>query len=204
VGVLLAPLLWSIFLVVLFLHTLRIHQTANYTDRIALVLAGLAAAVMIAMAYFRGPAQAAIMAVAGVVLAVVLRPLAAKFASTYGEVDRPGNSTERQRMGRLSRGEISLDDYFREGHENVEADQRRLAELAMKPEIAKVLRKHGISVGRFVGLRESLALVPDLEWQILSDPRDLEQLILRVAAGKSPNDIALAFRGRRRASPAAS
>jgi hypothetical protein len=202
--VLLAPLLWSILLVILFLHTLRIHQTASYTDRIALVLAGLAAVVMIVMAYFRGPAQAAMMAVAGVLLSVVLRPLAAKFASTYGEVDRPTNSAERERLLRLSRGDISLDEYFREGHEHVEGEQRRLAELAMKPEISKVLRKHGVSVGRFVALRESLALVPELEWQILSDPRDLEQLILRVAAGKSPNDIALAFRGRRRSTPAGS
>jgi hypothetical protein len=194
----LTAILWFAFAVILFLHTLRIHQTADFTDRIALVLTGLGVAVLIAAAVWAGPVHVLLMGVAGVVLAVVLRPVVARFAATFGAADRPVDAAERQRMGRLSRGEISLDEYFKEGDENQLSDQRRLAELAMQPNIAKVLRKHGISVAQFVVLRQSLKLLPDLEWQILGDPRDLEQLIARVAAGKSPDEIALSFRGRRR------
>jgi hypothetical protein len=190
-------LLWSAFCVLVFLHTLRIHQTAQYTERIALVLTGLGAAVWIATAVWAGGGHAMAMAIAAIVLALALRPLVARFAATFGHVDRPSNAAEHQRMSRLSRGEISLDEYFKEGDENLLADQRRLAELAMQPDIARLLRKRGISVAKFVALRESLKLVPELEWRILSDPRALELLIDRVAAGKTAHEIALIFRARR-------
>ncbi len=194
----LTAILWLAFVGILFLHTLRIHQTADYTERIALVLAGLGAAVLIGTAVLAGPRHAFLMVVAGVVLAFALRPVVARFAATFGEVDRPADAAERQRMGRLSRGEMSLDEYFKEGDESRLSDQRRLAELAMQPNVAKVLRKHGISVAQFVELRQSLKLVPELEWRILGEPRDLELLIARVAAGKSPDEIASTFRARLR------
>jgi hypothetical protein len=130
-----------------------------------------------------------------------LRPLAAKFEAGFGgTVARPTDKTQHERMLRLRRGELSLDQYFEEGHQDERDDRERLQALVARRDIGAVLRKHKVSAGQFYGLREYLRSVPDLEWQILATPGDVDALIQMVAAGKKEDAIARAFRNRRASS----
>ncbi len=194
----LAIILWIVFLVVVFLRALRLHQTAGSHDRIAMVLL-IGAVVLAAVAgFFAGSVHGVFMLLGAFLLPLVLRPLAAKFEGSFGDrVAPPTDKAQHERMLRLRRGELSLDQYFEEGHQEERDDRERLQTLVARRDIAAVLRKHRVSAGQFYGLREYLRSVPDLEWKILGTPGDVETLIQMVAAGKKEEAIARAFRSRR-------
>lgn len=119
-------LLWFAFAIILFLYSLRMHQTAEYRDRIALVLAAGGVAVLVATAIWAGPVHALLMVIAGVVLTVVMRPLMARVAARLHPAAPPVDVAGRRRLDRLSRGEMSLDEYFKEGDRKQPGpDQRR-------------------------------------------------------------------------------
>ena len=105
-------------------------------------------------------------------------------------------------MDRASRGEITLDEYFKEGERESREWNRRLQGLAATTEIAAVLTKRKLSMRGFLALREQLVEVRDLEWEILSDPKELDRLIRLVESRRSTVEIGAAFRSLR-ARPAA-
>lgn len=192
--------LWLVFLVVNFLYTMRLHQTSGRKERTGFILLGLGALVVVAASAFAGWSHGLAMAAAWFVLPIVLRPLAVKVADGVAVPSqrRPRDASADDRMARLKTGEISLDEYFKDGDRASREWKERLATLARQPEIAATLKRHQVSFRQFCILREKLSLVPELEWQILSSPRRVEELIELAGSGKTPKDLARLFRGKER------
>ena len=191
--------LWLVFLVVNFLYTMRLHQTSGRKERTGFIILGIGALIVVAAISFAGWSHALAMAAAWFVLPIVLRPLAVKVADGVADPShRPRDASGDARMLRLKTGEISLDEYFKDGDRATREWKERLATLARQPEIAATLKRHQVSFRQFCVLREQLSLVPELEWQILSSPRGVEELIELSGSGKTPKDLARLFRAKER------
>jgi hypothetical protein len=196
----LAASLWAAFFVVFALYRMRVQQSGGAKDRGALIMTALAGGVALVSGALDSWISAAVMVAAWFVLPVVAKPLMAAIAGQPSKKAKAGAPTSEQglRMGRLNRGELSLADFFNEGRQDDQATQQRLEALAARRDIADVLSKNKVSKAAFFDLREQLATVPELQWDILGAPKDLERLILLVAKSKSPAEIGNTFRGSRR------
>jgi len=192
-------MLWLVFGVVLILSRLRLRHTAGMRDRVVLLLFAVGGAVVIAVGFLSW-ISAGVMLVAWFVLPVVVEPLIDSLSKATGPGAKkkgpPVDPSQRERMAKLNRGEMSLGDFFKEGREDDAESTRRMETLAGRRDVAEVLSKYRISPAHFVALRDKLAQVPELQWEILGTPLELDRLIKMVSAKKSPAEIALAFRGR--------
>ena len=196
--------LWLVFLAVNFLYTMRLHQTSGRKERTGFIILGIGVLIVVAALYFVGLGHGVAMAVGWFALPIVLRPLAAKVADGLAEPsNRTRDASADARMSRLKAGEISLDEYFKDGDRATREWKERLATLARQPEIAATLKRHQVSFRQFCILREQLSLVPELEWEILGSPRGVEELIELAGSGKTPKDLARIFRSKRRGAPSA-
>jgi len=193
-------LLWIAFLVIFGLSRLRLYQTEGTRDKIVLTMYGLGAVVALAVGFVGDWIHAGVMLGGWLLLPFVADPLVNHLAGDQSGANKPSVAAvaHGQRMGRLNRGEMSLGDYFKEGHENDDAARERLESLASRRDIGGVLAKYKISSARFFDLREKLIKVRDIEWDVLGNAADLERLIVLVAKQKSETDIGNAFRGRKR------
>jgi hypothetical protein len=190
-------LFWFVFLVLSFLYTLRLEQMGDRKEKTGFILMGLGALVVIAAFTFSGSMHGVVMALAWFGLPLLLKPLAARAAASFGEGARkPRDASADLRMKRLKDGEISLDEYFKDGDRATREWKERLATLARQPAIADVLKRHRVSFRQFCILREQLALIPELEWGILGTARGVEELIELSESGKNPKDLARIYRGR--------
>lgn len=189
--------LWVAFVVVSFLYTLRLHQTQGRKEKTGFILLGVAAALLVATFLVAGFGHALVMTLGWFGLPFVFRPLATRVGDSYPDAKkRPRDAEADQRMARLKEGEISLDEYFKDGDRAIREGKERLAKLARQPEIAAVLKRRSVAFSQFCVLREQLAMIPDLEWKILGSARFVEELIDLSAAGKSAKDIARVFQAR--------
>jgi hypothetical protein len=189
--------LWLALVVIGFLHTLRLLQTEGRTERTGLILLVLALGLVLAAVALAGWGHAALMVLGWFGLPFVFRPLAAKVWDRYPEAKKsPRDAEADQRLSRLNNGEISLDEYFKDGDRATREWKERLAKLARLPEIAAVLKRQGVSFRQFCVLREQLVLIPELEWKILGSARFVAELIDLSASGKTAQDIARIFRAR--------
>lgn len=191
---------WLAFLVAYGLSRYRLQQTAGTRDGVALACYAAGAAVLLLTGWLGGWIQAGVMLLGWFVLPFVTDPLFERRASTRpGEHPNPAAAEQARRMDRLNRGEISLGDYFAEGHADDAEAKRRLSALAARPDIGGVLAKYKVSPARYAALRDKLTAVRDIEWEVLGNPRDLERLIQLAGAAKSDAEIGLALRNQRRA-----
>lgn len=197
-----STLLWLPFLAISFLYTMRLHQTSGRKERTGFILLGLGAVIAVAAAAFAGPTHAVLMVVAWFALPFVLRPLAARVGDSFADTSpRPRDASADARMARLKTGEISLDEYFKDGDRASREGKERLASLARRPEIAAMLKRHHVSFRQLCVLREQLSMVPELEWKILGSPEGVEDLIELAGSGKTPRDLARIFRAKERSRP---
>jgi len=193
-------LFWLAFLVLFCWSRLRLYQTEGTRDRAVITLYALGIGVVLATGFFADWIQAGVMLAGWFLLPFVADPLMNHLAGDQTGADKPSAAAVEhgERLGRLNRGELSLGDYFKEGHENDDAARQRLEVLASRRDIGAVLAKYKISRGMFFSLREKLIKVRDIEWEVLGNPADLERLIVLSAKQKSDVEIGNAFRGRKR------
>lgn len=192
-------LFWLAFLALSFLYTLRLEQMGGRKEKTGFILMGLGALVVVCAFTFSGATHGVLMALAWFGLPFVLQPLAARAAASFGEGARkPRDASADLRMQRLKDGEISLDEYFKDGDRATREWKERLATLARQPGIAEVLKRHRVSFRQFCILREKLVHIPELEWRILGSARGVEELIELSEAGKSPKDLARIYQARER------
>lgn len=213
---------WPVFLILLTWHTwARRRAAGGAVPHGNLMISGMAGTMVAAVA-LGGPAHASAMAVIWGVVAAFGVPdfvpgksrgragVAPKRSAASGKTSgktsgvAPGKAAAGRdlHMDRASRGEISLDEYFKEGERESREWNRRLQGLAVTPEIAAVLTRRKLSMRGFLALREQLVEARDLEWEILSDPKALDRLIRLVESRRSTVEIGAAFRSLR-ARPAA-
>ncbi len=192
-------MLWLLFGVLFILSRLRLRQMAGTRDRVALLLFALGGAVIIAVGLLSW-ISAGLMLACWFILPVLVEPLIDRLSGSARPAAKkkgpPVDPSQRERMAKLNRGEMSLDDFFKEGREDDAESARRMEALAGRRDVAAVLSKYRISPTRFVALRDKLVQVPELQWEILGTPLELDRLIRMVDAKKNPAEIALAFRGR--------
>lgn len=195
--------LWFVFLVLTFLYTLRLHQTQGRKEQTGFILLGLALAVMLATGMVAGWDHGLGMLLAWFALPFAFRPLAVKLGDSYPDSKKKQRDPAADaRMSRLNKGEISLDEYFKDGDRAGREWKERLATIARQPEIAAVLKQNQVSFRQFCVLREQLSQIPDLEWKILGSARFVAELIDLSGQGKSPQDLARIFRAREKRSTA--
>jgi hypothetical protein len=190
-------LLWVVTLVLVGLNTYRLELTGGRRETAEWILLGLGALVALAAISLSGWSHTLLMVAAWVGLPFAGRPLVARWL----EGKRAPRAAPGARMDRLKEGDLSVDEYYKGGDRASRQTHDRLAALSRQPEIAAVLRRHRLSFRQFCVLREKLALVPEFEWDILSTPEGIEELIELADSGKSPKDLSQHYRSKGRRAP---
>ena len=201
-----AVLLWLLFITLLVVHTLARRRAAGGEVPLNAVLLAALGATLIAAGVFAGVPQALVMGLSWVLVAAFggapERPAGQGRRAVRARVRRSARAKGRA-AGGMRRTLTSTasaaarspsTSTSRKGIDRAATARGSCMALAATAEIAAVLSRHKLSVRAFLALRERLVEVRDLEWEILSDPKNLDKLIRLVAARKTQSEIGAAFR----------
>ena len=101
-------------------------------------------------------------------------------------------------VGMLERGEGMEAVFDRLGQDRA-ADRRKLDVLARRKAVASVLAKHQATGTEYEAAFRRLkgSAIADLAWEIVSDPKDLDVLLVMIRQGKSDPELWAQFREQR-------
>ena len=184
-----------------FLYTLNLFLRGSKKQQIEAILGILIILSVIASFLFLGWRWGLLALISPFIFVGLSRPIAERVAfKTLGYRTGVDDGSDFALENALNNGGVGFDKLMGRIGEDEKTAKRRLEQIAKTSDINFVLARHGISFSMFCEILRELraSTLRDLAWEIVSSPKELDQLIEMRSAGKAGSDIRVYFRNLRR------